>query len=739
MTEKDLSITAEADLGYGQILAILLRRRFLFLGVLASVVAAAAVSTLFKSPTYISSMQLLVEPNYQGKQDAGEQSAFSASEPSQTDYATQINLMRSYQFIKEAAETLQSEYPELTPGEIQSSFTLSQVVEDKVNTKIFEATYITNDPVKAQKVLSTLQDIYQAYNLEQQNLRLNKGVKLIDSQLQTALENVTKTQQQLEQFRKERNLIDPNQQATALTTALNQVEQEQRATLTQYQDMQARFNTLQQQLNLSPQSALVASRLSQSSRYQTLLNELQKTDLDLGQQRVTFTDADPRIEDLVDQRQSKLELLRKEVAQILGDMPVNIDTSGENLLSEGQLSAVDLNLVGSMVEAQVNLASLSAREKSLIESRQQLRNQLNQFPGLIAEYDRLQPEVEIGRSVVEKLLEQQQETSARLSRGGFNWQVVEAPLIGAQTGPNQKQDLLLGIVAGVFLGGVAAFAREAIDGVVHTSDELKQQVAMPLLGIVPELPSPELDKSFISLPFRKVEASILPVAKSLNWLPFRDAVDLIYKNIQLLNPNAPLKSLTITSAVAGEGKSTLILGLALSAARTNQRVLVIDADLRRPALHEHLNLPNEQGLSRILTDRSVSLKPNRVSLSGLRIDVLTAGSESPDPVKLLSSKRMKDLITMFTSRYDLVLIDTPPVLGMVDAVQVASLCNGSILVGRLDRVTQADLTQAVERLSKLNLIGIVANGSRSHSTPYTPEINRSGLLLAREFESIQNN
>jgi len=739
MTEKDLSITAEADLGYGQILAILLRRRFLFLGVLASVVAAAAVSTLFKSPTYISSMQLLVEPNYQGKQDAGEQSAFSASEPSQTDYATQINLMRSYQFIKEAAETLQSEYPELTPGEIQSSFTLSQVVEDKVNTKIFEATYITNDPVKAQKVLSTLQDIYQAYNLEQQNLRLNKGVKLIDSQLQTALENVTKTQQQLEQFRKERNLIDPNQQATALTTALNQVEQEQRATLTQYQDMQARFNTLQQQLNLSPQSALVASRLSQSSRYQTLLNELQKTDLDLGQQRVTFTDADPRIEDLVDQRQSKLELLRKEVAQILGDMPVNIDTSGENLLSEGQLSAVDLNLVGSMVEAQVNLASLSAREKSLIESRQQLRNQLNQFPGLIAEYDRLQPEVEIGRSVVEKLLEQQQETSARLSRGGFNWQVVEAPLIGAQTGPNQKQDLLLGIVAGVFLGGVAAFAREAIDGVVHTSDELKQQVAMPLLGIVPELPSPELDKSFISLPFRKVEASILPVAKSLNWLPFRDAVDLIYKNIQLLNPNAPLKSLTITSAVTGEGKSTLILGLALSAARTNQRVLVIDADLRRPALHEHLNLPNEQGLSRILTDRSVSLKPNRVSLSGLRIDVLTAGSESPDPVKLLSSKRMKDLITMFTSRYDLVLIDTPPVLGMVDAVQVASLCNGSILVGRLDRVTQADLTQAVERLSKLNLIGIVANGSRSHSTPYTPEINRSGLLLAREFESIQNN
>ncbi len=739
MTEQNLSTTAETDIGYGQILAILLRRRFLFLGVLASVVAVASVATLFKSPTYLSSMQLLVEPNYQGEKDAAEQSAFSGSEPSQTDYATQINLMRSYQFIKKAVERLQPEYPELTPGEVQSSFTLTQVVEDKVNTKIFEATYTTDDPVKAQKVLSTLQDIYQDYNLEQQNLRLTRGVSLINSQLQTALENVTKTQQQLEEFRKDRNLIDPNQQATALTSALNQVEQEQRDTLTQYQDTQARFNTLQQQLNLSPQSALVASRLSQSPRYQTLLNELQKTDLELGQQRVTFTDADPRIEDLVDQRQSQLALLRKEVAQVLGDMPSNIDASEENLLSEGQLSGVDLNLVSAMVEAQVNLASLSAREKSLLTSRQQLRNQLNQFPSLIAEYDRLQPEVEIGRTVVEKLLAQQQETSAELSKGGFNWQVVEAPLLGFQTGPDRKQDLLLGVVAGIFLGGVAAFAREAIDGVVHTSDELKQQVALPLLGIVPELPSNELDKSFISLPFRKVETTILPVAQSLNWLPFRDAVDLIYKNIQLLNPNSPLKSLTITSAVAGEGKTTLILGLALSAARANQRVLVIDADLRRPALHEHLNLPNEQGLSRILTDRSVSLKPIRVPLSGLRIDVITAGTESSDPVKLLSSQRMKDLVAMFTSRYDLVLLDTPPILGMVDAVQVASLCSGSILVGRLDRVTQADLTQAVDRLSKLNLLGIVANGSRSQSIPYTPYASRNGRSLSREFETIQNN
>lgn len=735
MLEKSLDTTTSGDMGYGQIIPILLRRRFLFLGVLVSVVAISGFLTMRKSDTYESSMQLLVEPNYQGEDYLDQQTGSYSSARSPEDYATQINLMRSQQFIAKTVESLRSEYPDLDPKDMQKSLTLTRVVEGReVDTKIFEATYTSDDPVKTQKVLRTLQRIYQEYNLEQQNVRLTKGVGFINDQLRAARENVRQTQEKLEQFRKKHNLIDPEQQSLALGTTLNQVEQEQRETRAQYQDLQANFNVLQQRLNSSPQRALISSRLSQSSRYQNLLNELQKTELELAKQRVVFTDADSRIQDLIERRQSQIELLRKESIRVLGTGAESSTTVEGDFLGKGQLGEADIELVGALMKAQANLAGLRVRQQSLVVSRQQLSDRLNQFPELIAEYDRLKPEVEIGRTVVDKLLEQQQEISAQLSRGGFDWQVVEEPLLGKQTG-TRKQDLLLGIVVGMFLGGVAVFARESTDKVVHSSEELKR-VALPLLGIVPEAPLGKLRRSLMGLPSHEAKTIASSIVQVLAWPPFRDSVDLIYKNIHLLNPGSQLRSLTITSALAGEGKTMLILGLALSAARSNQRVLIIDADLRNPTLHEYLELPNTQGLASILIDSSIPPTPLQISLLDLNIDVLTAGVEPADPVKLLNSQRMEELITLFESKYDVVLLDTPPVLGIVDAVQTASLSSGTVLIGRLDRVTQSDLTQTIDTLSKLNLLGIVANGSKSYSAPYSNKVSRNEAVSSATVPEI---
>jgi polysaccharide biosynthesis transport protein len=165
--------------------------------------------------------------------------------------------------------------------------------------------------------------------------------------------------------------------------------------------------------------------------------------------------------------------------------------------------------------------------------------------------------------------------------------------------------------------------------------------------------------------------------------------------------------------LAGEGKSTLILGLAISAARLHQRVLLVDADLRRPSLHKLLNLPNERGLSTLLTSNApipTRLNSRSANLAS-NISVITAGPTPADPAKLLSSPRMRDVMATFERNYDLVLLDAPPAIGMVDAMLLGSCCQGVMLTGRLDRVTRNELTQAIVALQKLNLIGIVANGS----------------------------
>jgi polysaccharide biosynthesis transport protein len=153
------------------------------------------------------------------------------------------------------------------------------------------------------------------------------------------------------------------------------------------------------------------------------------------------------------------------------------------------------------------------------------------------------------------------------------------------------------------------------------------------------------------------------------------------------------------------------LALAVSAARLNQRVLLIDADLRRPSLHHMLNLPNQQGLSTFLKSNIAiaTLAKAHTESNRSNLAIITAGPSSGDPAKLLSSRRMKELIENFQEHYDLVLIDAPPILGMVDAVLSSSYADGTVLVGRLDRVTRAELTQAMSVLKPLNVVGVVAN------------------------------
>jgi capsular exopolysaccharide synthesis family protein len=737
---SNIETASDTNLGYGKILATLMRRKFWVLGTLLSVLTLSIAVTLRQQSSYQSSMQLLVEPNYQNAPARGDQVTPTVEQKNEEgDYATQLALMRSQQFVYKAVELLRPQYPELSAEDISNGLTLTQVQEQKVQTKIFGVSYISNDPLKTLKVLEALKQVYQEYNLDQQKRRLTEGLTSINEQLETIRGSLSKSQSGLERFRRQQNLIDPEKQADTVSQMLGKIVQEQQDVSAQYQVAQAQFNTLQQQLSQSPQDALIAARLSGSARFQNLLNELQKTELQITNRRVTFTDQAPQVRSLLKRRQAQTNLLEQEVERVLGQVSALPSTTGESLLKAGQQSATDLTLVGKFAEAQAALASLQARAQSLARAEEVLRSELNRFPGLIAEYDRLKPEIDIQRSVLQQLLGERQKLSSELSRGGFSWQVVEPPKLGKKLGPEPRRNLLLGAVVGLFLGGVLAFVREMIDGVVHTPDDLKRQVAPPLLGILPELR--EIQPKALSRQFlRGWQPTPTSPLQMFQWSPIQESLVMVYKNIQLLTSKVTLRSLVITSALPGEGKSTLVLGLALSAARLHQRVLVIDADLRAPSLHDKLTLSNQKGLSTLLEDNDATVLPTRVSFLNMHIDVLTAGPASTDPLQLLSSQRMRELITTAELNYDLVLLDTPPVLGLVDTVLVSSLCSGIVLVGRLDQVTQTEFSQAIAALDQLNVVGIVANGShRAPTTMYNRVNEQNGNVSTHPLKYVSQN
>ncbi len=758
MADSNLNTATETDVGYGQLFAVLIRRRFWVLSVLCIVLGLATVKALKEKPTYVSSMQLLVEPNYQGKKEQGGADKQYADSNVEVDTATQLSLMQSTQVIQKAVDLLRPDYPDINVDEIKESLVVTPLKveseEAESPPKIFEATYTAANPIKTQKVLQAMQRVYLDYNREQQKLRLTKGLAFINEQLPKVRQNVAQAEVALEQFRTSQNLIEPEAQAKTLTEAINNIEQERRTIQAQRREIQAQYNSLQQQLASSPQEALIASRLSESSRYQALLNEIQKTDLAIAQDRLRFTDDSPVVQKLLLQRSKQLSLLQAEGQRVLGGGSAQLNGTGENLLRQGQLSATDLTTTTKLLDIQTNLKGLTARDEALAKKEQQLRVELDRFPKLLAKYSGLQPDIQLNRETLQQLEKARQELSLEIARGGFDWQVVEAPQPGTKNAPKTQQSILLGVVVGLFLGGAAAFVRDMLDDSVHSSDQLKKLVPLPLLGITPQLPQVNTNKPIVKLPFGKPQVSMAWASEPIVKLPFGEpegmtpwtielvhtppawesldliyqniqlqksastlqeweVLDLIYKNNQLQKSASTSRPLMITSALEGEGKSTIALGLAISAARLHQRVLLIDADFRQPMLHQLLYLPNEYGLSTLLESNATMPIHSDIPVSDIHIDVLTSGPIPTDPVNLLSSPQMKKLMTVFEESYDLVLLDAPPVLGMVDALLAASCCGGVVLVARIGGVTKTVLTEATAMLNKFNVIGVIANGGSS--------------------------
>jgi polysaccharide biosynthesis transport protein len=721
---------------------MLLRRRFLILGVSGLVMLVTSVAAILAKPNYQSSMQLVVKSNSSTNVKTSNDSIdtstkTTASNLTLVNYTTQLQMMLSNDLIEKSVAILHQDYPNLTIEDIKGKKdTKSPLNITRVNAKsdidtdsqVFEIKYNNYDPIKTQRVLETLLKVYKDYDIEQERQQLSQEMTFVNERLPKVKINVTTAENKLEKFRDKHNILDPEAQSKIVLETLANTQKQLQNTRAQLQDVKARYTALQEKLETSPNSIVISSRLNQSDKYQTLLHEIEKTDLALTQERIRYTEDSPKVQKLVQQKEYQLSLLRQKITRTLADKTgkkvsqikhSEIDkavnqalnqsaSSHESLLSEGQISEADTKLVEEMTQLQANTQGLEANEKSLETSENSLRSELAKYPALIAEYNRLLPEVQTNRKTLEQLMQAQQSISLKLAQSSFDWQVLEAPKRGVYTGSGRKLILTSGAIAAPIIGIVAALIVEMLTDSIYTLSELQRIANLRVLGIVPKL-SPFKKRKRIKFPKFGNKKALAPDSRIITSLPSHENLDMAYQNIQILNPPLSYKSLMVTSACLGEGKSTITLGLAFSSARTHHRVLIIDANLREPSLHKFLQLQNDWGLSLLLIDEADSTFQDYVQPIHPSIDVLTAGPFLEDTVKLLSSQRMKELFIEFEQNYDLILVDAPPILTTVDARILATLCNAIVIVARLGQITRAELTQTKEILENLNLIGIIAN------------------------------
>ncbi|MGB3292868.1 MAG: polysaccharide biosynthesis tyrosine autokinase [Phormidesmis sp.] len=691
LEEWQLRALQEEDNDLRNLLMVVRRRAWVIVGVAALVMAFTATRTLEQEKIYQGQFRLLVEP-VNAEDDFSDLAAVLGEQrlgKAGLDYATQVQVLRSPELVEPVAEQLQRNYPDLSYLTLLKNLNIVRLGE----TKILEVSYTSADPVQALQVLDQLSEAYLRYSLEERQTNLRQGISFVEEQLPNLQSQVNRIQDRLEDFRRQYNFITPEIQSAQLSAQTTGLSEQRLALNRQFSEAEQVFSNLQ-----APSGALAA--LNEAPVYQQLLSELRSVETKIAAELTRFSPNSLAIRVLEEQRANMLPLLQQEAQRVVG--------------TQQAIATNDLQVI-------------EGQSETLAQAEQQMTQGLSQLPTLIRQYTDLQRELEIATEALTRFRVTRENLAIEAAQTEIPWQLIEAPAQPATPiSPDLKRSLLVGLVASVLLGLVAALLLEKLDNVYHAVDELKAGTKLPLLGTLPfnrELNDSSRRQGVIAALSDRL-STVRQGGRSQTYgysyggseASFLEALRVLHTNIRMLSSDRPIRSILISSALPGDGKSTVAANLAQVATAMGQRVLVVDVDLRKPQVHERLEITNGLGLSNLIAD---NLSPDDVirpvTPTG-NLFALTAGKIPPDPTKLLASQKMQQLMRSFERSFDLVIYDAPPAAGLADVSLIGQHTDGLVLVTRMGKTDRTVLSQTIEtfKMAQIAILGIVANGIRSH-------------------------
>jgi len=696
LTAARLNEEPEESLDLQNLIEVIKRRSWIIIGVATVVTSLMAAQTLKQEKIFEARFRVLVEPVNADDDFSDFTSLIDApSNKSGLDYETQVQVLRSPELLEPVIQELQQTYSDITYLTLLKNLRITRPEE----TKILEVSYSGPDAIQNQVVLDILSDAYLTYSLEERQTNLRQGISFIEAQLPELEAQVDEAQRSLASFRQEHKFVTPELQSSQLSAHVSSLT-EQRLQLDQRM-AQAEYtaDTLQNEANAK-------DVLKEADLYKNLLAELQTVEVKLSEELTRFAPDSLVIKVLEERRDNIIPLLEQEEQRVMG---------------------VEQSL------ADKDFQRMAVQSDVLSRAEQAAAAGLDQLPLLIMEHTDLQRELEILAEALSRFRITRETLKIEAAQTEIPWQLIEAPVLPEEPiSPNVMKNLLVGAIAGIFLGLGAALLSEKLDNVYHSSDELKAGTKLPLLGILPFNRELQENKAARTSVIDSVRKSLLhrytSTRKGNGYYgygstesSFLEAVRVLHTNICVLSSDTPIRSIVVSSAMPGDGKSTVCENLAQVAAAMGQRVLLVDVDLRKPQVHKRLGISNDQGLSNLIS-KDLPLKSVLQQLDKSRqLFAITAGSIPPDPTKLLASSKMKNLMRTFERCFDLVIYDAPPTMGMADVSIIGQRTDGLVLVSRIGETDKAMLMQTLEMLetAKVPTLGVVANGVRhSRSSGY---------------------
>jgi capsular exopolysaccharide synthesis family protein len=318
------------------------------------------------------------------------------------------------------------------------------------------------------------------------------------------------------------------------------------------------------------------------------------------------------------------------------------------------------------------------------------------------EYGVLQREAESNKQIYESLMQRTKETDIASERKSTNIRVVDqAEIPKAPISPNLQRSFMLSLISGMTLSLGLVFFIDYLDSRLKTPQDLKAYLGVPFLGMIPAVP-------------RGKDVGN-PLLTEIGAGGFAEAFKTVRTNVLFSSADDGLRSLVVTSAGPGEGKSICSANIAIALAQTGLRVLLVDADMRRPRVHEIFSVPEEPGLSNLLTGNSKASEVIQKSKFP-SLWVMSAGHIPVNPAELLSSMRFLDFLAALEDHFDWVVLDTPPVLVVADSMVVANKATGVVFVVGADQTSRNAARNAIEQLqaTNANVLGSILNRADVH-------------------------
>ncbi|MDT8368277.1 MAG: polysaccharide biosynthesis tyrosine autokinase [Longimicrobiales bacterium] len=557
------------------------------------------------------------------------------------------------------------------PIPVAAELTAGIAASRRENTSILDVSFIHDDRATTDDIVNALAEELRAIGARRVSAQAVRDIEFIREQLDSARTERSRIASRLQDFQQSRDFFSLSDRERRIVDQATRLDRE----IAETQQLQTVLASIQSRV--TPETAAT---------------------IDFAAIEASLPEnSSPQVTQLLDELRAGRAEVQELVDQGLGAANPRLRSARQNLAG----------LASEFIEAVESRRSFLDGEIAALQGRRsELAAEQARFPDLQAQMAEFQLELQQSDQLIAYLRGQLAEQQIRQAAAAPYIDLIDPAVNATAIQPNGQLNVLLGALLGLVLGVGAAFFVEYLDRTVRTSADIEALLGIPVLGIIPRLR--RIDDEIED----RVRGRKTPMIVAMDPLdPAAEAYRNLRMNLMFMNtPEAPIQTILFSSPGPDEGKSTTALNFAVMLAQQGERVLLIDADLRRPSLHRALDILREPGLTNLLVGDAETREAIRLNVLP-DLDILPSGPFPPNPSELLNSRALDRLLGELRGRYVHVIIDCPPVLAVTDAAILAGRVDGTVLVLRSGETEQRAAERAVDQLRRLGarLFGAVLN------------------------------